>query len=63
MSMQRFALIALCFSIAAGVALALGGATVGGAVLGALGVLVVLQVGYFLFLIVKAAMAPRNGDG
>lgn len=62
MRVATFIAIALLLSIGAGVVSAVGGASAGSALLTAILVLVGLQIAYFVFLAIKAALPRRDRD-
>lgn len=60
MNLGRFVVLMLAIAVSTGVAMLLSGAGLGRAILAFAGVLIVCQVGYFIYLTVKAGRLPRS---
>lgn len=62
MNLGRFVVLMLAVAVATGVAVMLTGAGLGRAILAFVGVLIVCQIAYFIYLTVKAGRLPRSKD-
>lgn len=63
MRLATFAVLALFLSVATGLVAAVAGYGLGRALITAIAVLIVLQIAYFCFLLLKTALGKPGGGG